>query len=146
MGRADGLGGHIRAVSALAPHRCFTPAAIAWTIGYDTIYAHQDKEDDILVGLKSTALRFGEQHARLAQRCSIGITIGALAFAGFIVGAGQAVLRRARPWLPRISSGRSRRSTSTIRQNCLDRFRGNHHFGAIVFLALLAGSLPFPWG
>src|SRR6201991_587721 len=34
-------------------------AAIAWTIGYDTIYAHQDKEDDAIVGLKSTALRFG---------------------------------------------------------------------------------------
>ncbi len=32
---------------------------IAWTIGYDTIYAHQDKEDDALVGVKSTALLFG---------------------------------------------------------------------------------------
>jgi 4-hydroxybenzoate polyprenyltransferase len=34
-------------------------AGIAWTLGYDTIYAHQDKEDDALVGVKSTALRFG---------------------------------------------------------------------------------------
>ena len=33
--------------------------AVAWTIGYDTIYAHQDREDDDLIGLKSTALRFG---------------------------------------------------------------------------------------
>ena len=33
--------------------------SVLWTIGYDTIYAHQDKEDDALVGLKSTALRFG---------------------------------------------------------------------------------------
>ena len=32
---------------------------VLWTIGYDTIYAHQDKEDDLLLGLKSTALRFG---------------------------------------------------------------------------------------
>lgn len=31
-----------------------------WTIGYDTIYAHQDKEDDISVGIKSTALKFGD--------------------------------------------------------------------------------------
>src|SRR5690349_24619448 len=30
-----------------------------WTLGYDTIYAHQDKEDDALVGVKSTALLFG---------------------------------------------------------------------------------------
>ena len=32
---------------------------IAWTLGYDTIYAHQDKEDDALVGVKSTALKLG---------------------------------------------------------------------------------------
>ena len=33
--------------------------AIAWTLAYDTIYAHQDKEDDALIGVKSTALKFG---------------------------------------------------------------------------------------
>ncbi len=32
---------------------------ILWTLGYDTIYAHQDKEDDVLIGVKSTALRLG---------------------------------------------------------------------------------------
>lgn len=36
-------------------------ACIFWTIGYDTIYAHQDKEDDIKVGIKSTALLFGQK-------------------------------------------------------------------------------------
>ncbi|MCA1489555.1 4-hydroxybenzoate octaprenyltransferase [Sinorhizobium alkalisoli] len=35
-------------------------AAIAWTIGYDTIYAYQDREDDELIGVRSTARRFGE--------------------------------------------------------------------------------------
>ena len=34
-------------------------AGIAWTLHYDTIYAHQDKEDDALIGVKSTALKFG---------------------------------------------------------------------------------------
>ncbi len=34
-------------------------AGIAWTLGYDTIYAHQDKEDDALIGVKSTALKLG---------------------------------------------------------------------------------------
>src|SRR3546814_704849 len=33
---------------------------IAWTLGYDTIYAHQDKEDDALIGVKSLALRLGD--------------------------------------------------------------------------------------
>ena len=32
-----------------------------WTIGYDTIYAHQDREDDLAIGVKSTALLFGDQ-------------------------------------------------------------------------------------
>ena len=35
--------------------------SIAWVIGYDTIYAHQDREDDALIGVKSTALLFGER-------------------------------------------------------------------------------------
>ncbi len=34
--------------------------AIFWTVGYDTIYAHQDKDDDTLIGVKSTALKFGD--------------------------------------------------------------------------------------
>jgi 4-hydroxybenzoate polyprenyltransferase len=36
-------------------------AAIAWTVGYDTIYAYQDREDDELIGVRSTARRFGER-------------------------------------------------------------------------------------
>ena len=38
-------------------------AGIAWTLFYDTIYAHQDKEDDALIGVKSTARLFGD-HTR----------------------------------------------------------------------------------
>ena len=41
---------------------------ICWTLGYDTIYAHQDKEDDVLIGVKSTALQFGENTTGLAHR------------------------------------------------------------------------------
>lgn len=36
-------------------------SGIAWTLAYDTIYAYQDREDDALIGVKSTALRFGER-------------------------------------------------------------------------------------
>ncbi len=36
-------------------------AGIAWTVFYDTIYAHQDREDDALIGIKSTALLFGDR-------------------------------------------------------------------------------------
>ena len=43
---------------------CSTPASICWVIGYDTIYALQDREDDALVGVRSSALALG-RHARL---------------------------------------------------------------------------------
>lgn len=39
-------------------------AGIFWTLGYDTIYAHQDKEDDAMVGIKSTARLFGTHSKR----------------------------------------------------------------------------------
>ena len=52
--------------------------SISWVIGYDTIYAHQDREDDALIGIKSTALLFGRspsqclrcpRHRRHSHRC-----------------------------------------------------------------------------
>ncbi|MCW5698217.1 MAG: 4-hydroxybenzoate octaprenyltransferase [Rhodospirillales bacterium] len=44
-----------------APAIALYVGGLFWTLGYDTIYAHQDKEDDVLVGVRSTALRLGEQ-------------------------------------------------------------------------------------
>ena len=41
-------------------------AGICWTLFYDTIYAHQDKTDDVLVGVKSTALLFGDHGTKPA--------------------------------------------------------------------------------
>ena len=46
--------------------------SIAWVIGYDTIYAHQDAEDDALIGIKSTALLVRRAHAAGADACSTG--------------------------------------------------------------------------
>ena len=43
-------------------------AGVAWTLFYDTIYAHQDAEDDALIGVKSTALLFGRHTAKWLKR------------------------------------------------------------------------------
>ena len=55
---------------------------IFWTIGYDTIYAHQDKEDDALIGVKSSALALGSAHPpvalRLLCRCRAAVGHGRL--------------------------------------------------------------------
>ncbi len=53
-------------------------AGICWTIGYDTIYACQDKEDDALIGVKSTALRFGAR----TREWIAGFYAGAVVLAG----------------------------------------------------------------
>ncbi len=124
---------------ALAPVILYG-AAVAWTIGYDTIYAHQDKEDDEVIGLKSTALKFGEHTPRWLT-LFYGITWGGIAFSGWIIGAG---------WLffvGMVLAGAHlvwQIATLDIddSQNCLDRFRSNHGFGAIVFFALVLDIIP----
>ena len=61
-------------------------AGVFWTLGYDTIYAHQDKEDDALVGVKSSARALGGA-TRPALVLFYGATIAAFALAGAQIGA-----------------------------------------------------------
>jgi len=61
--------------------------AIAWVIGYDTIYAHQDREDDALLGLKSTAILFGARtKPMLAVFYAAAVIL--IGIAGFAAGGG----------------------------------------------------------
>ncbi|MGO9699705.1 MAG: 4-hydroxybenzoate octaprenyltransferase [Xanthobacteraceae bacterium] len=70
-----------------APAFLLYAGSIAWVIGYDTIYAHQDREDDALIGIKSTALLFGERtKPMLALFYALAVIL--LGAAGFAAGAG----------------------------------------------------------
>ena len=60
-------------------------AAILWDLGFDTIYAHQDREDDALVGVRSTARLFGERTRPFLAACYAG-TIVLLGLAGWLGG------------------------------------------------------------
>ncbi|PKQ12494.1 MAG: 4-hydroxybenzoate octaprenyltransferase [Alphaproteobacteria bacterium HGW-Alphaproteobacteria-1] len=60
-------------------------AGIAWTLFYDTIYAHQDAEDDALIGVKSTARLFGEQSPRWLRRFLVA-TVALMAVAVILAG------------------------------------------------------------
>ncbi|MEJ2516716.1 MAG: 4-hydroxybenzoate octaprenyltransferase [Methyloceanibacter sp.] len=110
--------------------------AVAWTIGYDTIYAHQDREDDALIGMKSTALRFGPE-TRSWLTGFYGITAVAMGIAGWLAGAG---------WLffagLAFACGHLLWQIATLdiddADNCLARFKSNRDFGLIVFFAILA--------
>jgi 4-hydroxybenzoate polyprenyltransferase len=119
-----------------APAFLLYAAAIAWTIGYDTIYAHQDKEDDALLGLKSTALKFGPR-TKPWLTLFYGLTIILLAVAGAMAGAGW-------PFIIGLALGSLHLAWQIATldvndpMNCLRRFRSNRDFGALVFLALLA--------
>ncbi|EPQ02168.1 4-hydroxybenzoate polyprenyltransferase, mitochondrial [Myotis brandtii] len=63
-------------------------SGIMWTLIYDTIYAHQDKRDDALIGVKSTALRFRENTKQWLSGFSVAM-LGALSLVG--VNTGQTV-------------------------------------------------------
>jgi len=61
--------------------------AICWVIGYDTIYAHQDREDDALIGIKSTALLFRERTKPMLALFYV-LAVLFIALAGWSAGAG----------------------------------------------------------
>ncbi|MGH6816694.1 MAG: 4-hydroxybenzoate octaprenyltransferase [Hyphomicrobiaceae bacterium] len=122
-----------------APALVLYAGSVLWTIGYDTIYAHQDKEDDALLGLKSTALRFGAATQSWIGACYAGALL-LWALAGFLAGAhlifllALALVGLQMAW-----------QVSTLdcadAGNCLRRFRSNRDVGWAVFLGLIADGL-----
>ncbi|MBI4185232.1 MAG: 4-hydroxybenzoate octaprenyltransferase [Proteobacteria bacterium] len=134
------LVGYSAVADALAPAAGVLYAgAFFWTLGYDTIYAHQDKEDDALIGVKSTALKFGPRtKSWLALFYALAVALmaaaGALAGLGlaFYAGLGLAALQLL--W-------QVRGLDIDDPLDCLMRFKSNRWVGLLVFLALVAGRL-----
>ncbi|WP_321338703.1 4-hydroxybenzoate octaprenyltransferase [uncultured Cohaesibacter sp.] len=120
---------------ALAPVLMYL-GAIVWTIGYDTIYAHQDKEDDVMIGVKSTALLFAENtRGWLSLFYGVMVLCMAACFAvsgvswPAFVGLALAGLHMGwQIWKLEIDNG----------SQCLALFRSNTQIGWIIFAGLLA--------
>jgi 4-hydroxybenzoate polyprenyltransferase len=70
-----------------APALALYTGSIAWVIGYDTVYAHQDRDDDALIGIKSTALLFGSWTKPMLA-VFYGLAVGLIGLAGMLAGAG----------------------------------------------------------
>ena len=113
--------------------------SIAWVIGYDTIYAHQDREDDALIGVKSTALLFGARtRPMLAAFYGVAIMLVAGAIwhtgGGWLAFAGLLVLCMHLAW-----------QVSRLDINdpaaCLRLFKSNRDAGLLLFAGLLADAL-----
>lgn len=110
--------------------------SVAWTIGYDTIYAHQDKEDDLMLGLKSTALHFGSATPQWVAGFYIAAmlawTISAL-LAGAHVLTFVALALVGVHFVWQVAS-----LNISDADNCLTRFRSNRNTGLILFAGLVA--------
>lgn len=116
-------------------------AGIFWTLGYDTIYAHQDKEDDALIGVKSTALKFGKQTGNWLigfYSLTIILIFAAVYMTGmhlpfYLIFAGAAAHLFWQIARLDINNG----------DICLMLFKSNKVFGALVFFAIVAGKFNF---
>ncbi len=112
---------------------------IAWTIGYDTIYAHQDKEDDILIGVKSTALLFGA-NSKPWLSMFYGAAILLFVSALWLTGAGLfSYLGLAAAALHAIWQLQTFDHANSAL--CLKLFKSNRTFGLLFLTGLLLDSL-----
>lgn len=120
-------------------------SGIAWTLFYDTIYAHQDKEDDVLIGVKSTARLFGDATGRwLALFLVVTVILMTAAIlVTLLPGAGMMQLGVAlmAPWaLGWHLMWQSARLSIDDPANCLRIFRTNRDAGLIAALFLAAAA------
>lgn len=120
-------------------------AGIAWTLFYDTIYAHQDKEDDVLIGVKSTARLFGAATGRILSIFMV-LTILLMAAAILATALPQAavlklVVALAAPWALGwhlwLQLSRLDIDDSAL---CLRLFRSNRDAGLLAALFLAAAA------
>ena len=113
--------------------------SIAWVIGYDTIYAHQDAEDDALIGIKSTALLFGRRtRPALVVFYALAVVLIAVALAlagaGFPAWIGLAAFAVHLAW-------QIRRLEISDPVVCLRIFKSNRDAGLLLFAGLLADAV-----
>jgi 4-hydroxybenzoate polyprenyltransferase len=110
---------------------------IFWTLGYDTIYAHQDKEDDARIGVRSSALALGP-HTRPFLFVVYAVT------AGFWGAAGSAL---AWPFWAALAGATAHLfwQAAQVRLDdpfdCLAKFRGNRHIGWLMLFGIIAAKI-----
>ncbi|CAH1777530.1 unnamed protein product [Owenia fusiformis] len=114
-------------------------AGISWTMIYDTIYAHQDKVDDIMIGVKSTALKFGD-NTRYWLTGFGSTMIGGLALSGFMCD-------QTWPYYLGLSGVAAHIMWQVLTvdinssPDCWKKFCSNINLGALLFIGIVAGTL-----
>lgn len=112
-------------------------ACIIWTVIYDTIYAYQDIEDDLRVGVKSTAIRFGKNPKNILISLNLAMFLILIGMArcanldySFYLGALAASL---------ILDHKIKNCDFANSQNCLAVFKFNIWIGALILIAIISG-------
>jgi 4-hydroxybenzoate polyprenyltransferase len=114
-------------------------AGICWTMVYDTIYAHQDKADDLLVGVKSTALRFGAETKKWLSGFAIAqVLLTTIAFqSAHLAWPAYLVLV--------IVAGHLAWQIIAVDisnpKDCLAKFKSNRNLGLLLFAGIILGRL-----
>ncbi|XP_068167540.1 4-hydroxybenzoate polyprenyltransferase, mitochondrial [Antennarius striatus] len=114
-------------------------SGVMWTLIYDTIYAHQDKDDDIKVGVRSTALRFQEQTKPWLSSFAVAMMTGLIA-AG--VNAEQTL-----PYYAVLATVAVHLSHQIYTldiskpEDCWKKFVSNRNLGLLLFFGIVAGNL-----
>ncbi len=113
--------------------------SVLWVIGYDTIYAHQDKEDDALVGVRSTARLFGEN----TKLWLIGLYCGALVLFALAFAMAEVPMPALAGLLA--AGAHMARQIRTLDidnpDQCLRLFKSNTIVGWLIFLGLIGGGI-----
>ncbi|HET8973440.1 MAG TPA: UbiA family prenyltransferase, partial [Pseudolabrys sp.] len=113
--------------------------SILWVIGYDTIYAHQDRDDDLLIGIKSTALLFGERTPTMLATFYAGAIV-LIAAAGFMAGGGIIFTIGIIGFAAHLAWQVSRLDIDDP-AHCLTLFKSNRDAGLILFAAMLVDAV-----
>lgn len=120
-------------------------SGVAWTLVYDTLYAHQDKGDDAKLGLKSTALTFGEHGTKPILAACAAVAWGGWTMAGYNCGLGN--LMEAPYYYAGVSAAGAHllwqihSADLNDVENLAYRFRSNNVVGWIVFGSCIAGNV-----
>ena len=129
------MGGPATCARLAPPAFVLYAGAICWVLGYDTIYAHQDREDDALIGIKSTALLFRERtKPMLALFYALAVLF--IALAGWSAGAGVVFALGLLAFAAHLS-WQIHRLDIDDPVNCLVVFKSNRDAGLILFAGLV---------
>jgi 4-hydroxybenzoate polyprenyltransferase len=121
-----------------APALVLYAGAISWVIGYDTIYAHQDREDDALIGIKSTALLFGPRTKPMLA-LFYGLAVGLIGLSGILAGARAAFAMGLAAFAGHLAWQIVRLDIDDP-DRCLRLFKANRDAGLILFAGMLVDA------